>query len=219
MYQLILTVLIRHEYYEDGECQDIKLTPKKQCSELLKRRGIHYLEMGDGKYSFVSENPTPLCKEDKIELTMDITSSLFQEYTLETAENHKVITIPVSKFEENKGDNKNQMIIQFHSLSKKIEYIIFDKYQKFNFKTYILEDLSNKIKFEEKGDIDLGGQIGKSFISTEPIKLTKTSRQIFYLYGEHENGRKTLLNRNIALPQVGANYTRETDSIQSLIFV
>jgi hypothetical protein len=201
MYETILTIAFRHEYYSNGNCP-VLLSPTVATVRLLARHDILFRKQNSNRWLLVSQNPLAELEDN---LQFNITAGEAVLYyvtrewktnpaiTVEAANASKVwqtVTINIPYLIENKI---KEVYIETASEEKFLEYLCIPKFNAADMALRLTEEKDRLPITEAFEPVTLpDGTLARQFVTGEKIKLHQDNGITMQLWEKRDSGERLI---------------------------
>jgi hypothetical protein len=209
MYETIVNITLRHEYYPDGNCP-VSLAPTAETARLLARYDMLFRKQNTNQWLLISQNPLVELVDDigimyalQFNLTANdetlyyvtrvwkTNSAIAIEAINAAPKVWQTLRINIPYLIENKLDG---VIIEAKSEEKFLEILCIPKFSGADIFLRMTEE-KQRIQVKETGIAALpDGTAARRFVTTEKVKLQQNNGIRMLLWEVRENGERLIGN-------------------------
>ncbi|MDL2322911.1 hypothetical protein LJC52_02890 [Bacteroidales bacterium OttesenSCG-928-A17] len=210
-YKIALELTVKHEYYVNEVCPDIRVFLSNEDKQRLFRLSMLFKQVDINKWvilfpdSIFNNNPW----EELFTFHLQITNPLLAEYTYCEEKgkcihpDHIRVKLSDVSIREALEDKPIEEVLFFHSKEMYWKYLYMSNAVSESDRNIKLVDQSQQLNFQESKRMNSDGKQEICFVSTKPIKLKQIYDYRLQLLEVRSHGEK-LLKQHLEYPQVGS---------------
>ncbi|MDR0687883.1 MAG: hypothetical protein LBF55_04235 [Prevotellaceae bacterium] len=202
MYEAVLSIALRHEYYPSGFCP-VSLAPTAETARLLARRGILFRRQKANSWLLVAQNA--LAEPDFLHFNLTAGSDTLYYVTRAWKENPAVrveaasapkvwqtLTVDVQYLAEN---GQAEITVEAESEEKYLEFLCIPRFSGADIPLRMAEEKRRiQVKESPKKATLPDGTEARCFVTAEKVKLRLNSGIKMLLWEVRENGERLIGN-------------------------
>ena len=220
MFKEIANITLKHHYYRDGYCRDVRSCEDIQTIQLIRRRGCLMRQMNPGEYVILGEEGTLFDPDDKFRFFFEVSNPNFFYVTLKEDWNadlfdHKKLEV---KLQPKENGMLESVDLAFSVKEYYWKFIMIPRNPDQQFGLLELEDTLRNVRFEKVDTDQFMGKLVYSCVSTEKIPMQEIYKIRLFLKASLTYGTRILL-KDLPAPIPGRFPGDRPDEIIQILYI
>ncbi len=220
MFKEIAKITLRHHYYRNGYCKDIRLYQDNQTVQLMRRRGCLLRQRSPSEYVILAEEGTSFNPDDQFWFFLEVCDPAFLYNTLKEDWNadlfeHKQLKM---KLKPKENGMLESVDLIFSVAEYYWKFIMIPRNPDQQFGLLLLEDALGSVRFEKVDADQFMGRLAYCCISTDKVPMQENYEIRLCLKESLTYGTR-VLQKYIQAPVPGRFPVDRPDTIEQIIYI